>query len=73
MTILWYINVKTAKIIEKNLQGDNYQVDLKEFETSPQENSGIKNFDNSWMPKCWRRTILQHIHRTSFLGQTKIL
>ena len=72
MTILWDINEKTAKIIEKNLQGDDYQVDLKEFETSPQENSGLKNFDKSWMPKCWWCTILQHIHRTSFLGPTKI-
>ena len=68
MTILWYINEKNAKMIEKYLQGDNYQVDLEEFETSPQEYFWL----NSWMPKCWWRTILQHMHRTSLLGPTKI-
>ncbi len=37
-TILWDINEKSAKLMEKNLQVDNYQLDFKEFETSLQEN-----------------------------------
>ena len=45
--ILRDINEKSAKLIEKNLQGDNYQVDFNEFETSLQENFGLKNFDSS--------------------------
>ncbi len=36
-TILLNINEKSAKLIEKNLQGDNYQVEIKEFEASLQE------------------------------------
>ena len=44
-TILWDMNEKSAKLIEKNLQIDiisnYYPVDLKEFETFLQENLGF--------------------------------
>ncbi len=37
--------------MEKNLQDDNYKVNFNEFETSIQENLGLKSFDSSWWPK----------------------
>ncbi len=48
MTILWDVDEKSAKLIEKNLQVFNYKVDFNELETSLQENLGLKNFDSSW-------------------------
>ena len=63
---------KPVKIINGNIQIDNYQVDLEEFETSLQENSGLNNFDNSWWQKGSSHTLLQHILRTSFLRPPKI-
>jgi len=72
LTILWNIDEKSAKLIEKNLQVDNYQVFFNEFETSLQENLGLKNFDSSWWLKGWSQTLLQHNLRTSFPKPTKI-
>ena len=53
-------------------EGDNNQVDFKEFETLLQENLGLKNFDSSWWPKGRLQTLLQHILRTNFQTPTKI-
>ena len=50
-TILWNINEKSAKLIKKILQVDNYEIDFKKFETSLQENLGLKNLYSSWWPK----------------------
>ena len=50
-TILWNINEKSAKRIEKYLQVDNYQLDFNEFEPSLQENLDLNNLDSCWWPK----------------------
>ncbi len=72
-TILCDINEKSVKLIEKNLQVDNYQLGFKEFDTSLQENLGLKNFDSSWCPKGWSHTLLlyNYILRFSIIRPTK--
>ncbi len=70
--LIVYVYEKSAKLIEKNLQGINYQIDFKKFETCLRENLGPKNFDGRWWPNGWPHKLFHHILRISFLSPTKI-